>query len=262
MAKKKDPDKGKLEADDGGIESDDQMTFLAIEEHLAQGYDGREIRAKLMRGHDVTDPVRGTKACPRPCFIHRKLEFHDAVKMLERGLAQFRECSTVSKEQIVAMILDCYRNCLAQGNATGAAQIAMQLARLCGFTELQSPAVTNLIANIQNMPQDPRRTQSADYRIMDAARIALLPHAMSGKAGPAQAVIAATSMIAESFPENDGPRPEYEAELVGKVRSKLITLEHFPGGPIEPIERKDDKGNNVPAIDDFASLQTVGKKEA
>jgi len=38
-------------------------------------------------------------------------------------------------------------------------------------------------------------------------------------------------------------------------------LEHFPGGLIEPIERKDDKGNNVPAIDDFASLQTVGKKE-
>lgn len=262
MAKKREPAKAQPPADYAAIELDDKMTFLAIEEHLAQGYDGREIRAKLMRGHDVTDPYKGTKACPRPCFIHRQLEFHDAVKMLERGLAQFRECSTVSKEQIVAMILDCYRNCMAQGNATGAAQIAMQLARLCGFTEIQSPGVTNLIANIQSLPQDPRRTQSADYKIADVVRMALLPHAMSGKAGAAQALLAANSMIAESFPEIDGPRPEHESELVRKVRSKLITLEHFPGGPIEPIERRDDKGNIVPAIDDFASLQTVGKKEA
>ena len=243
------------------LEVIEAQTLMAIEEHLAQGYDGREIRAKLMQDHSVNDPVLGTKACPRPCFIHRRMNSRDANKTLERGLDSFRSCSTISKEQIIAMFLQCYRNALSQDNPTGASQILMSLSRLCGFTENTPAGVLNLINNIQQMPPDARRSTSQDYQIAHAARLMALHQAMTGKAGAAQAVIAATSVIAENFAEEDGPRPAEEAALVQRVRSRVVTGMHFPGGVLDPIERRDDKGVTVPAIDDFASLQTAATKK-
>lgn len=261
MAKKREPSPADDHAEGWTAEQLDEMTLLAIEEHLAQGYDGREIRAKLMRDHDAEDRIAGVKACPKPCFIHRKLPMKLANAMMDRGLDQFRSCSTVSKEQIVAMFLQCYRAALGQGNPTGASTILMSLARLCGFTENTPAAVMNLINNIQSLPPDPRRQNSQDYQFANAARLMALHQAMAGKSGAAQAVIAATSVIAENFAEDDGPRPEAEAELVKSVRSRLVTGMHFPGGPVDPIERRDSKGNIIPAIDDFANLQTASKKE-
>lgn len=244
------------------LEVIEAQTLMAIEEHLAQGYDGREIRAKLMQDHSVNDPVLGTKACPRPCFIHRRMNSRDANKTLERGLDSFRSCSTISKEQIIAMFLQCYRNALSQDNPTGASQILMSLSRLCGFTENAPAGVLNMINNIGALPQDSRRQQSQDFQVLNMARMAMLQQAMTGKAGAAQALVSATTAIVENFAEEDGPRPAEEAALVQRVRSRVVTGMHFPGGVLEPIERRDDKGANAPAIDDFASMQTATKKES
>jgi hypothetical protein len=228
-----------------------------IEERLRMGLTPAEVIIELSSPHN-----RLCQANPEaPCTRHLGISTRQAKAYLSKVYDRFREASgaheAVMRDQLVALQFRCYQGAFARQDFTGASRILMHIARITGLVEGAPPQ--QVVQLLGNLPSDRDRFPAdTNYQAQALLRDALLAQAARGnkKAAELAATIAAT-LTDQYGAARSGLTSDVEESIVAKVRAHLVTEAHLPGGPLEPIERRDSEGRLLPAIDDFANLETV-----
>ncbi len=200
-----------------------------------------------------------------PCIRHLRLSKRTAEGYLERVKERFREAAKLHdpmlRDQILALQFRCYQGAFAKGNYGGAAMILMDIARLAGYLE---PAVPQQIIQLLSaIPSDRDRFPAdTNYQVSAFARDMLLASAARGSKRAAEAAALVASQMTEAYgTSRSGLANGVEEDIVARVRAHLVTEAHFPDGPLVPLERRDSEGRVLPAVDDFANLETPAKPD-
>jgi hypothetical protein len=241
-----------------------EQRLLSIEERLRMGLTTAEIVNELASPHNKFCEEQAKKT-EQTCFRHLSITKRQArtyiAKVHERLRVGTVEHDPILRDQILALQFRCYQGAFARGDYNTASNILMKIARLSGIIE--PPAPPQIVQLLAGLPSDRERFPAdTNYQTQALLRDALLAQAAKGNKKAAELAAAISATLVDAYgASRSGLTNEGESEIIATVRAQLVTRAHFPGGPVEPIERFDKDGKQLPAIDDFQALETVAPDE-
>lgn len=246
----------------------------SVEERLRDGLTDTEVRNELQSrciegcpdGCNKHPDGRHIRGCPADCRRHLGIGQRQAENYVARAYARLRELAKPEemqhRDQIIAMLHRAYQGCMAIGDYSGAANVAMKIARIKNIIDAD-PTINNVMQVLAGLPTDRDRfSGDRNYQLMAVLRDALAQAGARGNLKAAAAAATISSGMVETFGYSAGGMGETEeAELAERVRGKIITVSKFGDEPMDPIEAFDEHGHRVPAVNDFADQQVEAKKK-